>query len=77
MLLARATNRVKERAQSTTSDKDIVLRIHILIDCDPVRETGISSSDAEHEAALERAREVRGSHSPRWGGPSRYCGNGQ
>src|SRR5207247_1842544 len=38
---------------------DILKRRWLLIDFDPVRPTGISSTDAEHEAALKRAREVR------------------
>jgi predicted P-loop ATPase len=58
-LLARAANRIKIRVQITTSDKDIVVRIWLLIDIDAVRPAGISSSDAEHEAALERARTIR------------------
>jgi hypothetical protein len=57
-LLARCANRVKARAKVTTSDKDIVVRIWLLIDCDPVRPAGISSTDAEHAASLERARDI-------------------
>jgi hypothetical protein len=60
-LLARAKNRVKVRASVTTSDGDIVRRRWLLIDCDPVRPSGISSSDAEHEAAFERTRLIRSS----------------
>jgi hypothetical protein len=36
-----------------------VRRRWILIDCDPVRPSGISSTDAEHGAALARARTIR------------------
>ncbi len=56
-LLARADNRCKEYARSTTADVDIVRRDWLLIDFDPVRPAGISSTDAEHEAALERAQQ--------------------
>ena len=58
-LLARCANRVKARAGTTTSDKDIAKRRWLLVDCDPVRPAEISSSDIEHEAALERARDIR------------------
>jgi hypothetical protein len=58
-LLARAENRLKIRARVTTSDADIERRARLLIDCDAVRPAEISSSDAEHEAALEKARDIR------------------
>jgi hypothetical protein len=58
-LIARSFNRVKRRAQTTTGDRDIEERHLILVDCDPVRPADISSSDVEHEAGLERAREIR------------------
>ena len=57
-LLARAYNRMEPWARLTTSDKDIRRRRWILIDCDPVRPTGISSSDDELDTAIDRAREV-------------------
>jgi hypothetical protein len=58
-LLARCANRLKSRAKTTTSDHDIAARHWLLIDCDPVRPAEISSTDAEHEAALARARDIR------------------
>jgi hypothetical protein len=58
-LLARAANRIQRRARVTTSDKDIVRRRWLPIDCDPARPADISSTDEEHEAALERARDIR------------------
>lgn len=58
-LLARAANQCKEYAKSTTSDADIIAIHWLPIDCDPQRPSGISSTDAEHEAAISRAREVR------------------
>ena len=59
-LLARAANHVIEWAKHTTSDADIQGRIWLPIDFDPVRPSGISSTDAEHTAALERAQACRG-----------------
>ena len=58
-LLARANNRVRAFAETTTSDADIVLRRWLLVDCDPVRPAGISSSRQELEAALDAAEKVR------------------
>ena len=57
-LLARGVNRLVEWAKYTTSDADIVCRRWMLVDFDPVRPTGISSSDIELEAALHRRAEV-------------------
>jgi hypothetical protein len=54
-LFARAANRLKERAKTTTSDADIVQRVWFSLDLDPVRPAGISSTDAEHDAAHHRA----------------------
>ena len=51
-LLARAANRIQERAESTTSDADIVQRQWLLIDGDPVRPAGISSTHDEHGGAV-------------------------
>lgn len=58
-LLARAANRLEPRSSVTTTDRDIVKRVWLPFDFDPVRPAGISSTDAEHEAALEKAREVK------------------
>ena len=58
-LYARAADRMESYAKSTTSDADIVRRRWLPVDLDPVRPAGISSSDAEHEAALALALEVR------------------
>jgi len=57
-LLARAENRTKSRAQITTSDNDIAQRIHLLIDADPVRPAGISSTDEEKECSRAQTRLV-------------------
>lgn len=58
-LLARAVNRLKFYAKHTTADVDILHRRWLLVDCDPKRAPGISSTDAEHDAALRRARAIR------------------
>ena len=54
-LLARSANRLQVRAKTTTADHDIVQRVWLPLDFDPVRPAGISSTDAEHAAALQRA----------------------
>lgn len=58
-LLSRAANRAKAYAEHATSDVDIVDRRRLFIDCDPNRPAGIAATNAEHEAALERARAIR------------------
>lgn len=58
-LLARARNRTLTYAKHTTADTDIDRRCWLLIDLDPVRPAGVSSTDAEHRAALDLARDVR------------------
>lgn len=57
-LLARRENRIKTRLgkkDATTADSDIVHRRWFPIDIDPVRPSGVSSSEEEHDAALARA----------------------
>ncbi len=59
-LLGRANNRLRPAGRNaTTTDADIVCRRWLLIDCDAVRPSGISSTDAEHDAALAKAKEIR------------------
>jgi len=58
-LLARSANHLREYAEQTTSDNDILKRQWLPLDFDPVRSAGISSTREEHEAALGRAKEVR------------------
>lgn len=56
---ARRLNRVEwAKRDSTTKDKEIVRRTGIYIDFDPLRLTGIASTNEEHEAALQLAREA-------------------
>lgn len=60
-LLSRRANRIKGRLSkkdSTTADSDIVSRRWFPIDIDPVRPSGVSSTDEEHQAALVQAAEI-------------------
>jgi hypothetical protein len=77
-LLARAANRLKERVKTTTSDSDIIRRYWLPLDFDPVRPADISSTDAEHDAALQRAAAcVAWLHSRGWPAPvAADSGNG-
>lgn len=58
-LLARAANRLMSRCDSTTDDAGIEKRIFLLVDIDPTRPSGISSSDEEHQFALSLALHIR------------------
>jgi len=60
-LLSRRANRIKMRLgkkDSTTSDADILRRRWLPVDIDPLRPSGVSSTDEEHELALAKAEEV-------------------
>jgi hypothetical protein len=60
-LLSRRANRIKMRLgkkDSTTSDVDILRRRWLPIDIDPLRPSGVSSTDEEHGLALAKADEV-------------------
>lgn len=58
-LLARSANKLKPYADTgdTTSDNNVIRRRHLPIDFDPVRVSGISSTDSEHELALHKAQD--------------------
>jgi hypothetical protein len=56
-LLARSVNRLRQLSE-LTKDPDVTVRRWVLIDLDPPRKKGISSTDEEHEAALATARQV-------------------
>jgi hypothetical protein len=58
-LLARASNRYAKYAETTTSDADIIALHWLPVDLDAKRPAGISSTDAEHDAAISKAREIR------------------
>lgn len=60
-LRARRADRIgKVGKDSTTKDQHIARRRRLLIDVDPARPSGISSSDEEHAAALGLAWEIAG-----------------
>ena len=59
-LLARAWNRIRPvLKEPTTADSEVLARRWLLIDCDPKRASGVSSTKAEHESALAKARKIR------------------
>ena len=60
-LLARATNRMRQvrNGDPTTKDGEVLCRARVLIDVDPDRAAGISSTEAEHQAAITRALAIR------------------
>jgi hypothetical protein len=58
-LLARAANRIQRRAGVTTADHEVTRRTRLLLDFDPVRPAGISSTQEEHAVALDRARKCK------------------
>jgi len=57
-LLARANNRWKPYSEKLTGDGDISERLWLLVDIDPQRPAGISSTEIEKNAAKVKAREV-------------------
>jgi hypothetical protein len=58
-LLSRRNNRIASAEKSAlTSDKDILRRRWLPVDIDVTRPAGISSTDAEHQAAMTRAWEI-------------------
>jgi len=60
-LLSRRANRIKMRLSkkdATTSDADIIRRRWLPVDIDPVRPSGVSSTEEEHEAALAAADRI-------------------
>lgn len=58
-LLSLAENKVKSFADITSKDADVLTRRLLPLDFDPIRHTGISSTDEEHAAALNLAETVR------------------
>lgn len=57
-LIGRADHRLKAGV-NRTKDEEIEKIQNLLIDLDPIRPEGISSTDAEHQAALEMAQIIR------------------
>lgn len=69
-IMARAFNRIAPWAQHSTHDNEIESRRWLLIDVDAIRDKGISSSDSEHQAALDRARTIKSTLSLLYGFPA-------
>ena len=58
-IIARSKNHLTSYAKNTTTDKEIIRRKWILIDLDPERPAGISSTDEELEYAHKMAEEIK------------------
>jgi hypothetical protein len=58
-LLARSNNQLRARPKNTTTDADVVDFRWLYIDADAIRPAGISATDAEHNAALDRIQKIR------------------
>jgi len=58
-LKARAANRLQDGKPTTTSDNVIVCLRHLLIDCDPIRPSDISATDAQHDEAVKTRSLIR------------------
>lgn len=59
-LLARNDHKLEIGSQTTTNDAEIERRKWFLLDFDPIRAAGISSTDAELDCAVDLANEVVG-----------------
>lgn len=57
-LISRSCNKSRENATETTTDAQIMRRRWLLLDIDPQRAAGISSSDEEKFLAKEKASEI-------------------
>jgi hypothetical protein len=53
-----AQNRLIVKPASLTGDADIVRRVLIFVDVDPVRDTKLAATDIEHRAALDRVEAI-------------------
>jgi hypothetical protein len=58
-LLARCSNKAKQGATVATSDKDVLQRTHLLVDCDYDRPAGISATEDEKKFAAPVAKQVK------------------
>ena len=68
-LLARAYNRLINKAKATTADQDVTRRRHLLIDADAVRASLISATDDERDLAVA-TREAIAAYLSELGWPS-------
>lgn len=58
-LLARCKNDLRENPDATTSDDDITRLKWLMVDVDPERPSGISSTEEELEKSIDLAREIK------------------
>ncbi len=58
-LLARSANHITIGPKNLMQDKDIIRRRYLPIDVDAKRPSGISSTDAEHNAAIKVAKKIK------------------
>lgn len=58
-LLVRAPNKIRDRPEATTTDRDVTRRRYLLLDFDPVRPADVSATEEEKWAAYLKAKEVR------------------
>ena len=56
-LLGRYCNRIEQYASATVTDSNVIRRIWLLLDFDPVRPKDTSATDAQLEAAHQKARQ--------------------
>jgi P4 family phage/plasmid primase-like protien len=80
-VLARRANRVEvvqSRAYASASDKDVIRRRWLLVDCDPIRPAEVSSTDSEVEQSRLTAGRIRNHlHAQGWPDPLLcHSGNG-
>jgi len=75
-LLARANNRIDEKAGLTAQDNDVLKRTWLYIDIDPVRPAGISSTDKEHNEAITKAHEINQQQIKEGWGAAIVCDSG-
>lgn len=59
VLLARANNRIQLKSKETANDTHALRRTNLFIDIDADKMAGVSSTDAEMRAAIERALSIR------------------
>ena len=78
-LLARAVNRVRAKADKTTTKSDVLKRRWLFIDIDPIRAAGVSSTDAELDEANKLSNAIHKSlYAEGWPEPLQgMSGNGR
>ena len=57
-VLGRAKNHFSSGQAISAKDTEVMMRRWLLVDCDAIRVSGVSSSDTEHQYALDKASEI-------------------